>query len=117
VEAARSAGDDESPILDRAHLRRMTAGSQELERELLRLFDTQCVVLMERMAQSGPAARSALAHTLKGSALGVGAMRVADTAAALEAAEAGETAALVRLNEAVQDAHLAIARLLACAAE
>jgi HPt (histidine-containing phosphotransfer) domain-containing protein len=103
---------EEAPVIDRMHLVRMTAGAADLERELLRLFDTQCAVLMERMAQC-PATRSTLAHTLKGSALGIGAMRVAQAAAAVESGEEPQTAALLRLNEAVQEARLAIARLLA----
>jgi HPt (histidine-containing phosphotransfer) domain-containing protein len=107
----------EAPIIDRAHLQRMTAGALELERELLRLFDTQCAVLMDRMAQCAPSARAGLAHALKGSALGIGAMRVAQAAAALEVADEQQTAALVRLNAAVQEARVSIARMLACAAE
>jgi hypothetical protein len=95
----------------------MTGGVAELERELLLLFDMQCVVLMDRLANCAPSARAGLAHTLKGSALGIGAMQVAHAAGALEAAEGGETAALVSLNEAVQQARLAISRLLACAGE
>jgi Hpt domain len=91
----------------------MTAGARDLERDLLCL---QCVVLMDRMAVACPA-RATLAHTLKGSALGIGAMRVARAAAAVESGEEHQTAALVRLNEAVQEARLAIARLLACADE
>jgi HPt (histidine-containing phosphotransfer) domain-containing protein len=109
---ARIVAAEEAPVIDRAHLVRMTAGASDLERDLLRLFDTQCGVLMERMAQC-PATRSTLAHTLKGSALGIGAMRVAQAAAAVECGEEQQTAALVRLNAAVQEARVAIARLLA----
>lgn len=115
--AARVRGAEEAPVLDRGHLRRMTAGDTALERELLQLFDTQCSVLMDRMAQCAPSARAGLAHTLKGSALGIGAMLVAEAAAALETAGEGQTAALLHLNEAVQATHLAIAPLLACASE
>lgn len=102
----------EAPVIDRAHLCRMTAGAGELERELLALFDTQCAVLMERMVEC-PATRSTLAHTLKGSALGIGAMRVAQAAAAVESGKEHQTAALMLLNAAVQEARRAIARLLA----
>lgn len=117
AQAAATARADDKPILDRAHLHRMTGGVRALERELLHLFDTQCVVLLERMARAAPAAQATLAHTLKGSALGIGAMRVAEAAAQVEAADEHKTAALVRLNAAVQEARISIARLLACASE
>jgi HPt (histidine-containing phosphotransfer) domain-containing protein len=110
-------GAGEVPVLDRGHLRRMTGGSVELERELLQLFDTQCAVLIDRMAECASSARAGLAHTLKGSALGIGAIQVAQAAAALEASDGAQTAALLHLNEAIQQARLAIAPLLACACE
>jgi Hpt domain len=109
--------EEEAPVIDRSHLHLMTAGAQDLERELLRLFDTQCAVLMDRMAHCASPARSTLAHTLKGSALGIGASRVAAAAAAVETADEHQTVPLMRLNEAVQEARLSIARLLACAPE
>jgi HPt (histidine-containing phosphotransfer) domain-containing protein len=105
--------DEDAPIIDRSHLHRMTVGQQDLERELLQLFDTQCAVLTERMAQMAPMARAGLAHTLKGSALGIGAVKVAAAAAAVESVDEHQTAALMRLNEAVQEVRLSIARLLA----
>ena len=105
--------EDGAQVIDRSHLHRMSAGQRDLERELLRLFDTQCAVLMERMAQSACSARAGLAHTLKGSALGIGAVKVAAAAAAVETADEHQTIALVRLNETVQEARLSIAHLLA----
>lgn len=117
AQATATAEANDLPVLDRSHLRRMTGGAKGLEHELLLLFDTQCAVLMERMAQSTPPARATLAHTLKGSALGMGALRVAAAAAAVETTGNEQTAALMRLNETVQEARIGIARLLACAAE
>ncbi len=108
---------EDRPVIDRAHLRQMTAGARELERELLQLFDTQCAVLIDRMAQCEAPARAALAHTLKGSALGIGALRVAEMAAALEHAGEGHTPALAELQRAVMQARAAIAHMLACAAK
>jgi HPt (histidine-containing phosphotransfer) domain-containing protein len=110
-------GVEELPVIDRAHLQQMTAGARELEREVLQLFDTQCAVLLDRMAQCEAPARAALAHTLKGSALGIGAMRVAETAAALERAGEAQTSALTELQRAVAQARAAIARMLAWPAE
>ena len=73
-----------SAVLDRAHLARMTFGDRSLEREVLQLFDRQSELLIDRMRASGPAGVATLAHTLKGSAAGVGAGRVARAAEAAE---------------------------------
>ena len=67
-------------VLDRAHLERMTFGDRSLEREVLQLFDRQAELLIGRMRGSAPAAVARLAHTLKGSAMGIGAGRVARAA-------------------------------------
>ncbi len=67
--------------IDRAHLARMTFGEAALERELLELFDRQAGILVDRMHASDGATVAALAHTLKGSAVGVGAGEVAAAAA------------------------------------
>lgn len=74
------------PVLDRAHLARMTFGDRSLERELMELFDRQAEILLARMRDSEGAAVAALAHTLKGSAVGIGAVGVAEAAAAAERA-------------------------------
>jgi HPt (histidine-containing phosphotransfer) domain-containing protein len=73
-------------VLDRDHLARMTFGDRSLEREVLELFERQSELLLERMRASEPAAIATLAHTLKGSAVGIGATRVAGAAAEVEAA-------------------------------
>ena len=71
--------------IDRAHLARYTAGDAALEQEVLTLFADQSNVYMERLraAQTGDAWRDA-AHSLKGSAMAVGAF---DVAIAAEMAE------------------------------
>jgi HPt (histidine-containing phosphotransfer) domain-containing protein len=71
-------------VLDRAHLSRMTFNDHSLEREVLQLFERQAELLMTRMRNSGLAAIATLAHTLKGSAVGIGAARVAQAAVAVE---------------------------------
>jgi hypothetical protein len=63
-------------VLDRDHLARMTFGDRSLEREVLQLFDRQSELLLERMRASEPAGIATLAHTLKGSAVGIGATRL-----------------------------------------
>jgi HPt (histidine-containing phosphotransfer) domain-containing protein len=105
---------DEPPI-DVAHLARMTLGEQGLEIQVLELFDRQAELLLVRMRQVAPAGVASLAHTLSGSARGIGAWRVATAAEALEraAAETGELApAIERLAAAVNEARLAIRAML-----
>lgn len=70
-------------VLDRAHLYRMTLGDHDLEGEVLGLFEQQCAMLLARMADADPAGIKALAHTLDGSARGIGAWRVSQAARAL----------------------------------
>lgn len=81
----------ESPLtIDEVHLERMTLGDRSLEREVLEIFARQTTLTLERIADSGPARAAAAAHTLKGSARGIGAWRVALAAERLEEAAAGE---------------------------
>ncbi len=101
-------------VIDLAHLARMTLGERGLEAEVLALFDRQAAVLLARMGDSTPAAMAAFAHTLKGSARGIGAWRVAQAADAVEmkahGSSAAETAAaVVRLAAAVAEAKAVIA--------
>lgn len=96
--------------IDRAHLARMTFGEAALERELLQLFDRQAELLVARIAQSDSTATAALAHTLKGSAVGVGATEVAAAAAAIEQAATPERQAA--LAAAVARARAEIAGIL-----
>jgi HPt (histidine-containing phosphotransfer) domain-containing protein len=103
---------DDRPI-DLVHLARMTLGERSLEREVLQLFDRQSTLLLARMRSAAPAGVVTLAHTLKGSARGIGAWRVARAAEALEVAGAADTgAALDRLAEAADEARAVIAELL-----
>ena len=106
----------DSAAIDRGHLARMTFGDRSLEREVLELFDRQAAMLIERMRGGEPATVASLAHTLKGSAAGIGASHVARTADAAEIA-AGRTAAecslaIDRLAQAVDEARSLIAQLL-----
>jgi HPt (histidine-containing phosphotransfer) domain-containing protein len=102
------------PAIDRGHLAQMTFGDRSLERELLELFDRQAGILLARMRASDPAAVATLAHTLKGSARGIGAGQVARAAEAAEQAAggAGCLAAIERLAAAIEDARVLIAELL-----
>jgi len=100
--------------IDLEHLGRMTLGERSLEAEVLVLFDRQAAILLAHMRDSAPPAVAAFAHTLKGSARGIGAWRVADAADAVEMqairADAGGVAGAVdRLSAAVEEAKAAIA--------
>jgi HPt (histidine-containing phosphotransfer) domain-containing protein len=76
------------PAVDLAHLARMTLGEKGLEREVLELFQRQADMLLARMAVEEPRMVRAFAHTLAGSASGIGAWKVAEAATALERAAA-----------------------------
>jgi HPt (histidine-containing phosphotransfer) domain-containing protein len=100
--------------IDMAHLRRMTLGERDLEREVLLLFAEQSRDLAERLA-AAPTAALALAHTLKGSARAIGAFGVADAAQSLESAlraQAGIADALGELAATVSEARSAIEIIL-----
>ncbi len=77
-------------VIDEDHLGRMTLGDRALEREVLEIFARQTTLSMDRLAGAQPARAAAVAHTLKGSARGVGAWRVARAAERLEQAAAGK---------------------------
>ena len=51
---------------------------------MLQLFDRQSTLLIARMRSAAPDGVAMLAHTMKGSARGIGAWRVARAAEALE---------------------------------
>jgi len=105
----------EVAVLDRDHLARMTFGDRSLEREVLQLFDRQSELLLDRMRVSGPAAIATLAHTLKGSAVGIGATRVARAAAEAEVVRAnpGESDRVIaELAQAVDEARAEISALI-----
>lgn len=106
----------EAAVLDRDHLTRMTFGDRSLEREVLELFDRQSELLLTRMRSSEPAAIASLAHTLKGSAAGIGAGRVARAAAEAEQvahANPGESSrAIAELAQAIEEARAEIFALI-----
>ena len=100
--------------IDVEHLARMTLGERSLEREVLALFDRQADILLPRIRRGDPALAAASAHTLKGSAVGIGAFGVARAAEALEQANDGSVAAAIDTLAAVLEQTKAeIARLLA----
>lgn len=96
--------------VDLDHLAGQTFGDRELAVEILSLFLDQSVILLGRLEGGcDPAAWHAAAHTLKGSAYGVGAARVASLAFAVERMTAATSpeakAALEALRAAVDEAN------------
>lgn len=102
--------------IDADHLSRMTLGDRGLEREVLHLFDLQSSMLIDRMRRGPAAAIATSAHTLKGSARGIGAWRIASAAERVEATASGwdsnVAAAVDDLARTVAEAHEAIGRML-----
>ena len=85
-----AAGDErKAGAIDEDHLGRMTLGDRRLEREVLELFLRQTTIMLGRIADADPPLAAAAAHTLKGSARGIGAWRVARAAELLEQAAGG----------------------------
>lgn len=104
---------DETPI-DIDHLRRATLGRRDLEREVLTLFDRQSADIVAKL-EDGSGDTRFLVHTLKGSAMGIGAFGVVSAAQQMEAAmKDGEFLgdALYALSHAVTEARDAIDGLL-----
>ena len=99
--------------IDVGHLARMTLGDRSLEREVLALFDRQADLLLPRIRAGAPAMAAASAHTLKGSAVGIGAFKVARAVEQVEQARDMEIVAAVEtLAAALEEAKAEIARLL-----
>ena len=117
-ERASYAVNSDEPAIDLVHLARQTDGDAALEAELLALFDRQSANLLAQLAVAG-AARADIAHKLRGSALAVGAGRVASAAQTLETllnsdrmSSQERERALGGLAAAVAEARGAIAGLL-----
>ena len=100
--------EQELATLDEAHLGRMTLGDRRLEQEVLEIFARQNSLILTRIAGAEPGPIAAAAHTLKGSARGVGAWRVVRAAGRLEqaATEADEDA----MKAAIAELEAAFAR-------
>ena len=107
--------------VDLTHLARYTGGDEELNAEVLSLFDGQASELVARL-QSILAARDTtswrdIAHTLKGAARGIGAFGLGDAAAFAEAVDPGDqaaaTPALAALKANADDVRAFIRKYLA----
>jgi HPt (histidine-containing phosphotransfer) domain-containing protein len=100
--------------IDDGHLGRMTLGDRSLEREVLQIFARQITLTLKRIVGAKPGCAAAAAHTLKGSARGVGAWRLAQAAERLEDAaghggnDQAMKAAITELEAASLEAQAAI---------
>jgi HPt (histidine-containing phosphotransfer) domain-containing protein len=92
----------EPRVIDDGHLGRMTLGDRRLEREVLEIFGRQIAIMLRRIVGAEPALAGAVAHTLLGSARGIGAWRMAQAAERLEGAAGGVPSADA-LNEAIEE--------------
>jgi len=116
--SAAADGDRRPTVIDGGHLERMTLGDRRLEREVLELFVRQTTIMLTRIVGAEPALAAAAAHTLKGSARGIGAWRVARAAELLEQAvgavggEDDVVEAITELKAASLEASAAIAARL-----
>lgn len=97
-----SCGRRTSRPIDLAHLSRQTMGDRALEQEVLGLFVQQAILVKEQIASASTQDRLRLAHTLKGSASGVGAFALAECAAEIENRPA-DRATLTRLGGLIDD--------------
>src|SRR5688572_28450461 len=119
VAVAKSSGPEpvfvsNGRAIDVEHLARMTLGERSLEREVLALFDRQADMLLPRIRRGDKAVAAASAHTLKGSAVGIGALGVARAAEAVERAkDAAFAEAIDTLSAVLEETKAEIARLLA----
>jgi HPt (histidine-containing phosphotransfer) domain-containing protein len=92
--------------VDLAHLDSYTGGNRSLNEEVLRLFETHCRDMLEKLegaaSNQGEKPWREATHTLKGAARGIGAFDLADAAADAEKTAmndaGGLIAALTRLK-------------------
>jgi chemotaxis protein histidine kinase CheA len=115
MQGARRPAEADDGAIDLVQLDRSTLGDRALQLELLALFDRQAKgLLAEIESMPDMTARQAAAHTLKGAALGVGALAVADAAQFFEetAGEGSLDSARTRLQREIAAARRDIADIL-----
>lgn len=97
--------------IDLDHLTRQTLGRKDLEQEVLALFIRQVRQSMRGLVPANIDERRRIAHLLKGSARGVGAFAIADSAERLEEAPHSD-AAINGLSVAVLEVENFLLRLM-----
>ena len=93
--------DRQADVIDKQHLAGVTLGDPGLEREVLELFLRQATLMLDRIGHAPATVAAAAAHTLKGSARGIGLWRLARAAESFEqaVANAGEDRVKDALSE------------------
>ncbi|MFU0503733.1 Hpt domain-containing protein [Pseudaminobacter sp. NGMCC 1.201702] len=107
-----SCGAAQARPIDLAHLSRQTMGDRALELEVLGLFVQQVLQARDQIFGMSTNERLRLAHSLKGSARGVGAFAIAACADEIEAQPQDETVLrrMVALIDDVRDFVAAVSR-------
>lgn len=108
--------------IDLVHLAKQCLGDENLEYEILRLFDTTISTYFARLELASDADAVALnLHSIKGAASGVGAWTIAELAKAAEAdLQAGHGLSPERIADlgvAVEEVRACVARILVDAPE
>ncbi|SFO66001.1 Hpt domain-containing protein [Cohaesibacter marisflavi] len=103
--------DTQNCGLDLDHLARQTMGDEELQKQVLSLFVSHMSETMPRLVSASEEA-SQIAHSIKGSARGIGAWSVASAAEAVEKACGDRSSEILVLKGAVDRTMLEIASLL-----
>ena len=99
--------------VDLVHLSRQSHGDRELEIEILGLFQCQSKLYLDRLVEGTTAdQRKMAAHTILGSARGIGAWKVADEAEHVQA-DPQNIRDFGALRRAVEEANHYIASILA----
>jgi len=112
-------GDLDSPIIDLVHLARQCQGDAGLEEELLGLFRRLAPSLVAQLSdpQMRLESKANVAHKLRGSALAIGAERVARAAEAIETAARSRSRGDGPDEEPTEEVSLAVAALIEAASE
>ncbi len=99
-----SATSSRARPVDLAHLAKQTLGDRALEQEVLKLFIHQALTIRDQIGAANRVERLRLAHTLKGSARGIGAFAIADCVAEIEK-RPDEKHLLKRLSGLIDEVH------------
>lgn len=90
-------------IIDLEHLETQTMGDRDLAAEVMQIFVEQMELQKDRLDKDASDLKQ-LAHSIKGSARGIGAWQVAQQAEIVELAEDGLTEKLQHLAQAMRAA-------------
>lgn len=105
------------PVLDLDHLSRMTSGDADLAAEVIGIFQEQAALWGRLLSTQGPAETwSDAAHTIKGAALGIGAIRLARFCERAETLGRSGNASPAQAAVALDDVRAALGEALEAAA-